>query len=388
MQRTVKNVFFALLRFEMNGDKLCEDIKNFITVDTLPALFTLAKWHDLAHLVADALDKNGLLPEGTDVKKRFLKERSMAVYRFEQIQYEFDEICKTLEKAKIPFIPLKGSVVRALYPEPWMRTSCDVDILVKEESLQDAIQALQDGLSYTCDGRKTVNDVSLFSESGVHLELHYDLTEGDEFAKDDLSRVWEYALAVEKKQYEKRFSDDMFYFYHFVHMQKHFEDGGCGVRPFLDLYVFHKKGVDLHTADELLTKNGLYVFANACKRLSEIWFNGAEKDEFYALMEDYLLTGGAFGTLENRVVAKQKRRGGKWKYLWSRIFLPYDRLKLKYPNLEKRPWLYPFYQVKRWFKPLFDKQSRQRSKRDLKAVENVTEEEKQRMERLFDGLGL
>ena len=388
MQRTVEKVFFALLRFEINGDELCEDVKNLITSETLPALFALAKKHDLAHLIGDALDKNGLLPDGTEAKKRFLQERNMAVYRYEQMQYEFEQICTTLENAKIPFIPLKGSVIRKYYPEPWMRTSCDMDVLVQEERLEDAIECLKNGLSYTWDGTKTVNDVSLFSEGGVHLELHYDLTEADAYAKDDLSRVWEYALGVEEKQYQKRLREEMFCFYHFVHMFKHFEGGGCGVRPFLDVYILGKGGTDCGSADALLKKNGLYTFANACKKLSGIWFNGEEKDEFYALMEEYVLTGGAFGTVKSKAVAQQKRRGGKWKYLWFRIFLPYDKLKLKYPNLEKRPWLYPFYQVKRWFKPLFDRKSREKSKRDLKAVEGVTKEEKEAVERLFDGLGI
>ena len=108
MQRTVEKVFFALIRFEINGDELCDEMKNLITPEMLPALFKLSKRHDLAHLIGDALDKNGLLPEGTEAKKRFLQERNMAVYRYEQIQYEIEQICDVLEKARIPFIPLKG----------------------------------------------------------------------------------------------------------------------------------------------------------------------------------------------------------------------------------------------------------------------------------------
>ena len=38
-----------------------------------------------------------------------------------------------IKKVQIPFLPLKGSVIRQYYPEPWMRTSCDIDILVDFE---------------------------------------------------------------------------------------------------------------------------------------------------------------------------------------------------------------------------------------------------------------
>ena len=84
MQRTVEKVFFALIRFEINGDELCDEMKNLITPEMLPALFKLSKRHDLVHLIGNALDKNGLLPKNTEAKKRFLQERNMAVYRYEQ----------------------------------------------------------------------------------------------------------------------------------------------------------------------------------------------------------------------------------------------------------------------------------------------------------------
>ena len=52
MQRTVEKAFFALIRFEINGDEFCDEIKNVITPEMLPALFKLSKRHDLAHLIA------------------------------------------------------------------------------------------------------------------------------------------------------------------------------------------------------------------------------------------------------------------------------------------------------------------------------------------------
>ena len=74
MQRAVKKVFFALIRFEIKGDELCDEMKNLITPKMLPALFKLAKQHDLAHLIGGALDKNGLLTDDTEAKKRFLQD--------------------------------------------------------------------------------------------------------------------------------------------------------------------------------------------------------------------------------------------------------------------------------------------------------------------------
>jgi hypothetical protein len=40
-----------------------------------------------------------------------------AIFRYEQLTHEYETLCKTLEKGKIPFMPLKGSVIRKYYPD-------------------------------------------------------------------------------------------------------------------------------------------------------------------------------------------------------------------------------------------------------------------------------
>ena len=113
-EKIIDNLF-KLLRFEMNGE-LFRDEKIVVEPDVLPLLFKFSKRHDLAHLAGDALDKNGLLPEDSEAQKRFLNERNLAVMRYEQKRYEFTQICSALEKAKIPFMPLKGAIIQDLYP--------------------------------------------------------------------------------------------------------------------------------------------------------------------------------------------------------------------------------------------------------------------------------
>ena len=100
----------------------------------------------------------------------------LAVYRYEKINYELGRLRKVLNEAKIPFIPLKGSVLRRYYPEPWMRTSCDIDVLVHEEAVDQAAQIIVDKLGYAYE-KKQYHDISLMSDGGVHLELHHTIKE-------------------------------------------------------------------------------------------------------------------------------------------------------------------------------------------------------------------
>lgn len=382
----IAGMMFALLRLEMNGNELCEELKNLITPEVLPALFKLAKRHDLAHLVGDALDKNGLLPENSEAKKRFVQERNMAVYRYEQIEYEIDRICQVLEQEKLAFMKLKGAVLRDYYPQPWMRTSCDIDILVKEEDLERAIEVLKEKLAYQ-EGTKGAHDVNLYAPSGVHLELHFSLTESDDRWKSVLNDVW--AKTWAGWQYSFAMTNEMFYLYHIVHMAVHMRTGGCGVKPFLDLHILNKK---MHFSREelerLLNKGNLLAFEQEATKLSNAWFLEAESDEIGEALQQYVLYGGVYGVMDNRIAVQQVKQGGKFAYLLSRIFVSFKELSIKYPSLKKRKILFPLYQIYRWFDLLINKKSRQYTKATIIQTKSTAEQKRQDVKKLFEAIGL
>lgn len=346
-QRTIQ-ILFALLRSAICGTKLTEEERNNYSPDLLQDLLKISSKHDVVHLLVFGLKQNELIStETSDVERCILK----AVYRYERLRYEYDNLCSALEKAQIPFLPLKGSVLRKYYPEAWMRTSCDIDVLVHREDLDRAIAYLLENLKYR-EGERATHDVSLFSQTGIHVELHFDLVEEGR-ANDAISvlrSVWENVSLREGSIYHYEMSDAFFYFYHIAHMAKHFEAGGCGIRPFIDLWILdHIEGARLSARDELLAKGGLLKFADVSRALSEVWLGGREHDELSRQMQDFLLHGGVYGSTDNRVALQQKKRGGRLGYILSRLFIPYDKLKRYYPVLEKHRWLTPFMQIRRWF---------------------------------------
>lgn len=324
-----------------------------LTDEELVKLYKLAKSHDLAHLVGDALIKNNLIGD-SEVKAKFQKQMMLAVYRYEKINYELGRLRKVLNEAEIPFIPLKGSVLRKYYPEPWMRTSCDIDVLVHESDLERAVALLVDKLAYKRESKGS-HDISLFSDYGVHLELHYSLIEENRVGNIEsvLQDVWKKATPI-AETFEYLLRDEMFYYYHIAHMAKHFVYGGCGVRPFLDLWVLnHRAPFDHENRSAILAEGGLLTFAAEAQALSEVWFGNTEHTDITRQMQDYLLKGGVYGTTKNRVSVQQVKHGGKFRYALSRIWLPYDILKFHYPSLVGKRALLPFYEVRRWFKLLF-----------------------------------
>ena len=372
-----------LIRCEITQQPFPATDREGLSEDALTELYRLSKAHDLAHLVGAALDENHWLPDGLPVTEQFRKQAMLAAYRHEQLSYELGQIERVLEEAKLPFIPLKGAVLRQYYPQPWMRTSGDVDILVHEADLDRALGALTDALSYRSEGRGG-HDVVLWAPSGVRVELHFNLIEErmSPQAERLLRDVWDHAQA-EPESARYGLTDAFFYYYHIAHMAKHFARSGCGVRPLIDLWVLrHRQSYDAEQRERLLAESGLSTFEKAAARLSEVWFSDAEPDELTGTMQQFILRGGVYGSAENRASTQTKK-----KYLRSRIFLPYSVLKEQYPVLRKHKWLLPLMQARRWFRLLFKGKWGQ-LKKEAKANDAVDEASRLKTADMMQQLGL
>lgn len=383
--RTIQ-ILFALLRSAICGTRLTKEEYNAYSHDMLQDLLRISSKNDVDHILVLGLKQNDLISkENVDIEKSIFK----AVYRCEQIKYEYENLCNALEKAQIPFIPLKGSVLRDYYPEEWMRTSCDIDVLVHREDLEKAISCLSDKLKYVEHGYAT-HDVSLFTPTGVHIELHFDLVEEGKAknAINILNSVWKNVSLRENAEYWYEMSDEFFYFYHIAHMAKHFENGGCGIRPFVDLWILdHMENIDKSNRDALLIQGDLLKFTNAVRTLSEVWFYGRKPDQLTTQMQEFLLQGGVYGSADNRVALQQKNKGGRVGYLLSRIFIPYAKLKRYYPILEKNPWLMPLMQIRRWFMLLRPDVAKM-AKREISVNSNIDSSKAKDMNNFLNDIGL
>lgn len=353
-----------------------------LTEEETESLYKLSLSHDLAHLVAYSLAKNG------KVYGQFDRQHKLAMYRTELIGYEYGRMCETLEEAEIDFIPLKGSVIRSYYPSNWMRTSCDIDLLVREEDLTKAAEVLKNEL--VCEiGEKEAHDLSLYTESGVHIELHFALVEQIESADKVLDRVWETSRLKEGTKHTYTLSDSMFYFYHILHMAKHVVHGGCGVRPFLDLAIMDKMEMySPENTDGLLKEGKMYDFAINARKLSRVWFMNEEHNEVTRKLSDFILGAGVYGSAENQAAVSLSKKKSKFKIFITAVFPPYHILKVKYPRLEKHRYLLLWYQMKNTLRKIKDKNRVSRAIGRINEADNVSREKRDETADLMNKLGL
>lgn len=382
-------LFFELIRYAIKGDKLSNETLKGVSEEQLNSLFGLSKNHDCAHLITYALYQNGLIKKDHPSYKKFAYEQSLAVFRYENINYELNKVCEFLDENKIEHIPLKGSVIRSLYPEPWMRTSCDIDILIKKEEKDRVVQLLTN--EFGCRLEQFFDyEISLYTPRNVHLEIHLNLVaeRQDKIIDEVLKDVWKYSFVRHGYSYSMEMSDAMFYFYHVAHLSKHFCASGCGVRPFIDLWLLNNaKDYEQSLRDEILAKGKLTKFDQGAKNAVSVWFDGEEYDDLTREIEDYILQAGVYGIKENWKYYYQNKNGGKFRYVLSRVFLSFKELCEYYPSLKKHKWLYPFYQVRRWFRIIFCGGAKH-SVNEIKEIKNLSNDTYLKREKMMQSLGL
>ena len=383
MDEKITRLLFWTLGASLDKSQLDYSEKQLYTKEIICELLTLSKAHDMDHLAYTGLVENGLVSENDQGYKSTVFK---AVYRCENQSYELGALRKLLEENKIPFIPLKGSILRDYYNEPWQRTSCDVDILVKKEDLEKATDAIVNTLGYSHE-YDTTHDVSLMSPSGVHLELHFELNEENYRESPLLSDIWQSGELSKISEYEYSMSNELFLFFHIYHMAKHFEYGGCGIKPLMDLWIIkNKMSYDEKKTIKMLKKEGYYKFYEGALALVGAWFEGKEHTQLTKNMESYILDGGVYGTAEHNTAMVQGKEG-RTGHLLKRIFMPYKKLKTSYPVLEKWPILYPLFVVVRWFRIIFSK-DRKNAIDEIKQNQSLSKEKRSEAKALLNQLRL
>ncbi len=331
------------------ADGALPDLPASPSEEELMLLYRFAKAQDLAHLLSAPLAELGILPESGEVREKLDRVTFAAVYRAERTSYELSAICGALSDAGIAHIPLKGAVIRELYPEPWMRTSSDIDVLVRPEDADRACEALTAALGYRNDG-VAEHDVQLMTPSGLHVELHFETIEEYHLAAAHrvLSRIWEHAIPREEGGFTYRLDGAMFYFYHIAHMAKHLRRAGSGARSLLDLWLIRRHvEIDPDVLAGLLAEGDLAALAETAERLADAWFSGAEQNASSERLGRYVLNGGIYGSRDNSI-AMDNVKHGRFGSMMRLIFLPYRNMCIKYPSLARHKLALPFYHLYRW----------------------------------------
>ena len=171
-------------------------------------------------------------------------------------------------------------------------------------------------------------------------------------------------------------------------MAKHVLNGGCGIKPFVDTVILKNRGEErMAEFYSLAERCGIRDFVNCADHLTDIWFGDCEHNDVSLRFEEYVLKGGVYGTFENRLSVSLGKKRGKVGYVLERVFMPWSRLKERYPVLEKHRWLTPVFEVVRWFSLVFHGRTG-RVIDEIKVNNVITESQASKARELMKDIGL
>ncbi len=312
-------------------------------------LLQAAAKHKLAGITAQALESAGIRTEAT------ARAKGNALRKVILLDAEKNAILERFEAAGIWYMPLKGTILKDMYPALGMREMSDIDILIDPERMEDADGIMRE-MGYE-DGEVGSTHTAYHKDPVYNFELHKLLFSpliSHKALHDYYLDVWKHALPDQDKRFGYHFSDEDFYLFMLAHEYKHYSQGGTGLRSLLDTYVYcTRKGdsLDWNYIRAELKKLEITDFEEQNRSLAFALFSEEKLSEAQQKMFDYILSSGAYGTVTNRVANEinRKDRGGgsSLRYIFCRVFPPMDRVRQTYPTFAKYPILLPFLPVYR-----------------------------------------
>ena len=321
MNKSAKDLIY-LLSCAVNG--ITPDKASVQAMDP-EQLYQLAKAHSLRAAVYIALRS----ADAKDVN--FQQAYNKAVRKNVLLDVERTAIFERFEQQGIWYMPLKGSILKELYPENGMREMADNDVLY-DSTKQEEVKKIMLSMGYSAESvGKTHHDVYM-KPPVLNFELHTLLFR----AASDFYAYYQnpkrLMMPDEGSKYGFHFSDEDFYVYMLAHEYKHYCAGGTGLRSLLDCYVFlQHKGNTLNWEyiHEQTKQLGLTGFEREQRALAEKVFSSVkfpELTEHEQELLDYFLTSKTYGTTSRaadntiRKYQSKLRSKSRFRFLWARLF--------------------------------------------------------------------
>ncbi|SDY15676.1 nucleotidyltransferase domain-containing protein [Eubacterium barkeri] len=314
-------------------------------------LYALAHFHRVANLAWFAMEKAAIpLPEA--LAKRWKEERDQAIVREIRFDVEREKLYGRFDAQGIAYLPLKGIVLKKLYPRPGMRWMSDHDILY-QGTQQAAVVAVMSALGYETISLEGNHDV--FHKAPIfNFEMHKALfPESSPFAAY-WADPWERLVHPHGGDGYAMTERD-FYLYFLMHFKKHLDGGGSGIRGLVDLYLLRQRPVDWDQMEAVLEALGLRHWHQDLVSLLDDVMAGRPLNAQSKGLFSYILTSGTYGTVENRIrntliqgdAAQPFSIPQKCLYVFHRLFPDYGFMCLWYPPLKEHPLLMPLAYARR-----------------------------------------
>lgn len=327
-------------------------------------LYKMAEVHMITSLCFSGVNRLEEKPPQV-IYERWKEKADKALVKEILFDEERRQILEAFEQANIKYVPLKGILLKNLYPYQGLRQFSDNDILYEKERQDDVFQIMTKlGYEGELGGNHDVYQKQPIFNFELHIALLSEENEYEYYFRD----IWQRVVRVEENRTEYHMTEEDFYLFHIVHFEKHFHGGGTGLRYFADQYYLQKcMSKEFKEAiHKKLETLGLATFEQHINELTQClfsdetvcWTDILENHKDFQDMFTYVMSCGAYGTIDNMIENRMKKAGGKFQYFLSRLTCDDVFMKKDYPILVKHYWLKPVFVVWRLVRAPFAKTDR------------------------------
>lgn len=356
----------------------------------LETAYPILATHHMDALIYQGAVNCGISRNTPIMKQLFQKYCRHMLYSEGQLR-QIARITAAFEENGIDYLPLKGCLMKHLYPKPELRYMGDADILIRTEQYP-SIVPIMESLGFT-DAMETDHELH-WHHRELKVELHKRLipSNNEDFC-EYFGIGWQLASNHSGCYWTMTVEDEWIFL--FSHFTKHFRKGGIGCRHLVDLWVYLRNHTNMDESyiHNEFKKMQLLEFYENIRNVISVWFEDAVPDDKSLFITDYIFACGSWGTLENHTLYDSLRRNkmltgtqSKLVYLWKVIFPDLNSLRYKYPILIKAPWMLPIVWIYRpFYKVLFEHRQIKRVKNKM---DSLTTEKLQSRNQMLNYLGL
>lgn len=326
----------------------------FIEDMVLDKITTVAIHHTISSMISFALESAGVRVEV------LAEQKNKAIRKVMLLDNERQRIFRKMDEAGIWYVPLKGVLLKEMYPIYGMRQMADNDILFDKRYGKE-VKSIFQASGYMIENFNNGNHDVYQKDPIYNYEMHRTLFDSS------FPVFSEYYTQLEKKylwdnkdvSYARHMDVNDAYVYIVAHIYKHFTLSGTGIRSLMDIYMYNqhcKKQMDREYIREQCKMLGILEYEEKARMIAYKLFEQPLTEYSILTKEEqeyveYYFTSGTYGTLNQRMqneIHKLELEGSKHAeaaYIFRRLFPSVFWFRKHYRILDKCPFLIPFYGI-------------------------------------------
>lgn len=312
-----------------------------------PQVFDIAHLHGLEAIAWQAAGDR-VAQRDPELAARWQKRTDQLLMQTLLQQQEEQALTGRFRQEGIPFVCLKGMVLRELYPQPQLRQLSDLDLLIPPEQM-DAAAAILEARGYRLeeDAERTPYHRGYQRPPYLQVELHTDLLDRNAAYFPAVCDPWGH-LDPSGERLDALYT----YLYCVIHAAKHYYYKGTGIRTVLDLHLLRAAGgFDADAVETALRQIRLEGFHREFCALCDGWFGGPAPQALPAELDSMarvVFAAGIHGSPYARAAGAMGGGSGAG-FVLRRAFPDYRTMVATYPVLGRHPLLLPWFWAHRLF---------------------------------------